>query len=460
MKELLMPLLGDASELVGICSAHARCHTTLSRVVFSAAAAGLLFGAGAGAQTTPPSDESTPPRQGDAEPYSPTPLGKLSAGESPTSTPSELDDIYTPAEPTLDVPLFDSPLNTVLEWTTALERETGLRLGFAYTAIFQQASGGPNRRRGASGDFDIMGAWTLLGRGTSDTGTLVFSFEDRHRFGPIPASQLRNELGTLHPPTNGFNDRGWVVRDVYWLQRLLDDRVRFALGRGDVSDFVGSHGMQSLNNSFSNRALSANTTVPFPGHGMALGVSIRPTDEFYASVGGMNGYGDTTINDMKYLDEGDFFTFGEFGFTPHIEGLGRGRYRVLLWHMDAREGRGLDLPSDRGFSIILDQQIGESLQVFARYGYADEAVTNIRSSFETGLGVRGLLGSPDNMTGVAFAYTERKRGRGEEKVLESFHRWQLTRFTQFSLGVQGIFDPINSDQDAIAVFTSRLRVAF
>src|SRR5690606_10004674 len=120
----------------------------------------------------------------------------------------------------------------------------------------------------------------------------------------------------------------------------------------------------------------------------------------------MNGYGSTTINDMKYLDEGDFFTFGEAGFTPHIEGLGRGRYRVLLWHMDARDARGLDLPSDRGFSIILDQELGESLQVFARYGYADEAVTNIRSSVEAGVGVRGLLGSPDNMTGLAFAYTE------------------------------------------------------
>lgn len=391
--------------------------------------------------------------------YAYTPYTEWTGGESPTSTPVELDAIYEPRRGVLDIPALDSPFEQFLEWSVALEEATGLRLGFAYTTIFQQASGGPNRRRGASGDFDIMGAWTLLGRGTPETGTLVFSFEDRHKFGPIPASELRNELGALHPPTNGFNDRGWVVRDVYWLQRLFDDRVRVAFGRGDVSDFVGSHGMQSLNISFSNRSLSANTVVPFPGHGMALGVSLRPTEELYATVGAMNGYGSTTINDMKYLDEGDFFTFGEFGFTPHVEGLGRGRFRTLLWHMDARDARGLDLPSDRGFSIILDQDIGESLRVFARYGYADEAVTNIRSSIEAGLGVRGLLGSPDNMTGLAYAYTESKND-GDEKVLESFHRWQLTRFTQFTFGVQGIFDPINSEQDAIAVFSFRFRIAF
>jgi len=426
-----------------------------------ASAAGLMLSAGAWGQATPPpgSIESSPPLERDPARYLPTSAVRLSEGDSPTSTPTELGDIYARAEPSVDFPFLDSPLSTVLDWTTTLERERGLRLGVAYTTIAQQASGGRGRRGGGSGDLDIMGTWSLVGRDTPDTGTLVFSVEHRHRTGPIPASELRRELGTLHPPTNGFNDRGWVVRDVYWIQRLRDDRVRFALGRSDVSDFVGSHGMQSLNNSFSNRSISANSVVPFPGHGVSAGVSVRPAAEFYATFGLANGYGDTESNDLKYLDEGDFFSFGEAGITPHVEGLGRGHYRVLLWHMDARDARGLDRPSDRGFSIILDQQLGQSLQVFARYGYADEGLTNIRRSFEAGSGVRGRLGSRDNMTGLAFAYTESRSG-GDEKVLEAFHRWQFTRFMQLSLGLQGIFDPINSEQDAIAVFTSRLRVAF
>ena len=35
-----------------------------------------------------------------------------------------------------------------------------------------------------------------------------------------PPSALGAELGTLINPVNAFNDRGWVARDIYWLQRL------------------------------------------------------------------------------------------------------------------------------------------------------------------------------------------------------------------------------------------------
>ena len=391
-----------------------------------------------------------------------TPYDEWTDGEALTSTPEELDDIFRPKEATLNVPVLDGPIDRFIAATAKLEDATGLRLGFAYTTIFQQASGGPGRRYGASGDFDIMGAWTLIGRGTPNTGQLIFSFEDRHKFGPEPASNLRSELGTLHPPTNGFNDRGAVVRDVYWIKRLLDGKLGFALGRGDTSDFFGAHRMQSLNNSFSNRALSANTVIPSPGHGIFTGFSVRPIEQFYATVGAANSYGSTNINDMSYLDESSFFTFGEFGYTPTIEGMGLGGYRVVLWHIDSREERNVS-PSDHGFSLIADQRIGERFQVFARYGYADDGrVTGIRQSGEIGIGLRGLLGSEENMTGLAFAYTEaRAAGAQDEKVLECFHRWQLTRHTQFSVGVQGIFDPSNDpDTDSIAVFTTRFRIAF
>ncbi len=391
-----------------------------------------------------------------------TPYQEWADGEAPTSTPEELDDIYRAKTPTFDLPFIDGPIDRFIAATASLEESTGLRLGFAYTTIFQQASGGEGRRRGASGDLDIMGAWTLIGRGTPNTGQLIFSFEERHKFGPEPASNLRPVLGTLHPPTNGFNDRGAVVRDVYWIQRLLDGKLGFALGRGDTSDFFGAHRMQSLNNSFSNRSMAANTVIPSPGHGLFAGFSVRPVDEFYATVGTANAYGSTTINDMSYLDEGSFFSFGEFGYTPDIEGLGAGAYRVVLWHIDAREERAVS-PSDHGFSIIADQRLGERFQVFARYGYADDGrVTGIRQSGEIGMGIRGLLGSEENMTGLGFAYSEaRASGAQDEKILECFHRWQLTRHTQFSIGVQGIFDPSNdTDTDSVAVFTTRFRIAF
>lgn len=387
-------------------------------------------------------------------------LGAFSYGDSPSSVYAELEEIYTPRAGMFRIPVVDDALDSIVKATLDLQDSTGLRLASAYTMIVQQASGGPGTRYGASGDFDIFGDWTLIGRGTANSGRLVFGGEYRHRIGEQPASALRGEIGSLQFTTSGFNDRGWSLRDLYWIQNLFDGKLRLGFGRADSSDFVGGHRLGNLNASFFNRAFASNTTTNFPGHGMTAGASVRPVDWFYITGGAANAYGVTTQSDLGDLEEGDFFSFGEVGFTPTIEGLGLGRYRAMGWHSDAREKDNVG--SDRGFSIILEQDLGEIVQVFARYGYADKGLAGIRSSVEVGVGVRGLLGDNDNMTGAAFAYSEPPPGNSrEEKIAEIFHRWQLTRFVQFSVSAQAIFDPSNApDDDVLGVFSARLRVAF
>lgn len=76
-----------------------------------------------------------------------------------------------------------------------------------------------------------------------------------------------------------------MVRDVYWIQRLYDARLRILIGRADPSDYVGGHLMQNVNNSFVSRHFSANPAVSFPGHGPMIGASMRPNDPYYASTG-------------------------------------------------------------------------------------------------------------------------------------------------------------------------------
>ena len=72
------------------------------------------------------------------------------------------------------------------------------------------------------------------------------------------------------------------------------------------------------------------------------------------------------------------------------------------------------------------------------------------------------MGDPSDMAGVAFSVAfPRNSGAQEEKVLEGFYRWQLTRFTQVSVGAQAIFDPGNGpDQDVVGAFWGRFRIAF
>ena len=225
----------------------------------------------------------------------------FSPGEATSNTPAELDEITALHPGYLSSLGIDRPFEYLTRALQTLDQSTGLRLGVAQTMLFLQPMGGQSDRYGAAGDTDLLSSWTLLGRKTADTGRLVTTVEYRYNMGSQPPSALGRQIGTLIPVTNGFNDRGWVVRDAYWIQRLFEAKLRILIGRGYASDFVGAYWMQNVNNSFVNRHFSANPSIPFPGHGPICGISLRPTDQCYITGGVSNAYGQATQNGFDTL---------------------------------------------------------------------------------------------------------------------------------------------------------------
>jgi hypothetical protein len=348
----------------------------------------------------------------------------FSPGERTTNAIAELDEIYTNHEGYLNSTAIDRPFDLLAHPLAALNEATGLRLGLANTMLFMQPFGGQSSRYGAAFDVDIISSWTLIGRGTEDTGRLVVTGEYREKLGDQPPSALRNQMGTLVAPTNAFNDRRWVVRDFYWIQRLFSARLRILIGRGDPSDYVGAIWLGNVNNSFANRSFSSNPDMPFPGYGPILGISIRPTDLLYITGGASNAYSRTTTTQINSLSEWDLFTCLELGYTSTFGKLGEGRCSVTVWHMDAREKLGLR--GDEGITVIFDQNLGDKLQLFARYAYSDGTLTNLRQIAQAGLGLNGLLGRRDDLTGAAFSVNiPRSSASRTETVFEVFHRFHL-----------------------------------
>ncbi|MGB8464900.1 MAG: hypothetical protein WCE49_08150, partial [Terrimicrobiaceae bacterium] len=134
----------------------------------------------------------------------------FSPGEATTNTPAELDEINASHEGHLDSLGLDRSLHLVVDPLDELYKKTGLRLGVAYTMLYLQPMGDLSDNYGAAGDLDFLSSWTLIGRGTQDTGRAVFTVEYRFKMGNQPPSAVGREIGTLIPPTNAFNDRGWV----------------------------------------------------------------------------------------------------------------------------------------------------------------------------------------------------------------------------------------------------------
>jgi len=429
---------------------------------FAPICAAICLGCVGSAAADPPAEAATPKSEFEAYAESHPYLNdEFSAGEGSESGIDELERLQEPETPLLESADDPGPSGWARGKFDSLYRETGLRLGFAATGLALKAYGADDPN-GAAYDLDFMSAWTLVGRDTPDTGVLVATGEFREKIGNDPASAVGPQLGTLINTTNAFNDRGWVVRDAYWLQRFNGGKLRVLVGRADTSDFVGQQPMQNVNAMFVNRHLSANPTVPFPGHGPTIGVSYRPGDRFYVTGGVANGYATTTQSGLSSVSDSDFFYSAEAGWTPQIEGMGAGRYSVMVWRIDSRTENGFDSPSDDGVTFVAGQQLSNRLQVWGRYGYANGATTNIRNLAQAGVGYIGLFGSPSNMSGLAASFAgPRSSASRDEKVIEAFQRIQLARFTQLSVGFQFVFDPGNSpDEDRVELLYGRLRHAF
>jgi hypothetical protein len=429
-----------------------------ANAVLSALVVVLSAAAGAQGTATPPNDAAAPSATGLAVPPEAEPL------DDPTVPPAgalepPVDIIDRDPSNWLGIGPEDEWLNVLRDPLRDLDESHGIAVTGAYTVLFQQSIG-PGHKATAAGDFDLTVRWTPIGRDTPNTGSFYLNTEYRHDFGDLPTpSTLGGRIGTLVGTTNGFDKRGWAVKDAYYVQRLFDDRLRLGLGRVDAENLVGNHILQSVNTSFLNRDFSKNSTIAFPGSGMGAAASVRPVDWFYIAGGATNAYGSTTSVTIDLLDEWQLFEFAEIGFTPKIENVGQARFRVAYWHIDERERTGQ--PSDDGFSVIYDQTIGDRITLFARYGYAGGDVTGVHQSAQAGGAVSGLFGSTDDLTGLAFGWSEPLAHLPDEKVLEAFHRFQVTGRFQLTLGVQLIIDPSNAPEvSALEVFSARFRVSF
>lgn len=387
-------------------------------------------------------------------------------GESPATTLQTIQDIFTPHKGHLNVDPLEDPQDFLANKAEALSEASGLRLALAYTMPFLQATGSPENRYGGAGDLDLMSVWKLLDRrGGKNTGELIVSGEYRFSIGSQPPSDIRASIGALIAPVSGFNDRGWVLRNAYWSQRLFDGKLRFIIGRADPAGYFGTHWLQSADISFMNRHFAGHPTVPSPGHGATAGVSIRPRDSYYITVGASDAYGDTTKIGLGTLKYGDFFTFAEVGITPRVRRLaGRSRYSVAPWYMMARQRDGL--PASKGFILSVNQELTDRLTLIARYAYTSSPVdspgTDVAQQAQVGLGLRGMFGSLDDLAGIAFSIGVPLNGElRSEKVTEIFYRCQFSRRTQLSAGAQAIFDPSHApNPDPVGVFYVRLRTTF
>jgi hypothetical protein len=294
-----------------------------------------------------------------------------------------------------------------------------------------------------------------------NNGYLYFASEWRGDMGTdIAPGGLGTEIGSLWGTTNGYGEQPLVLKEVYWEQHFGGDNLIVRAGKLDPENYYNSNYWQSDSKFFLNKAFSSFPVRAFPGQGLGVNVTLKPSDQWYISTGFQDAQGQkTTAGFDTFFEDFNLFSAFEIGWTPTIEGWGKGTYRLTAWYRDAGERDGK--PHDSGIDLSIDQHVGEHLIPFFRYGAGDGNLNGIEHMISTGVGWEGKLITESDVIGIGGMW-----GRPTDHDLrdqfggEVFYRLQVSPDNQLTVGYQLIIDPSNQpNDDVVGVFEVRWRVS-
>ena len=371
--------------------------------------------------------------------------------------------------------------------------DEGVVVALGITHIYQQnVHGGisTSRRRGRhSGSYDLefeLDLERLLG---IESAILFASVEGDWNRG-IDEPSVGSLFGVN---ADAYMDRAADVTQLYYEQELMDGRLRFRLGKLDITGgfechncpvaFDGNAFANDETSQFLNGSLVNNPSIPFPDYGIGAVVHCEPLDRFYVSAGVADAQADrreTGLN-TAFHDEDYFVTFFETGVTPEIaspNGPLQGAYRVGLWYdpqpKDYLNGEAKRKRDDVGLYASFDQVMwketdqeddAQGLGAFARWGAADSDVNEIKAFWSAGLQYKGLIPTrDDDVAALALGQgrLSRKAGFDEnhETALELYYNARLTPWLNITPGLQYIANPGGAAKSDAVVASLRLQMPF
>jgi porin len=299
--------------------------------------------------------------------------------------------------------------------------------------------------------------------------------------------------GLFNVNNDAMGNHAIELTELYYEQKVFEDRVTFRLGKLDLRgglqchgcpvSFDGSSFANDQKSQFLNAALCNNPTIPFPNRGLGAIVHAEPVNGWYVSAGAADAEaqdGETGFN-TAFHGPADFFSIYETGFLPQIpspHGPLQGAYRGGFWYEEREKEEFEDASlrrDDHGFYVSADQMVlkesnspGDSrgLGLFARWGLADGRVNPVRQFWSVGGQYKGLAPSRDDDVlglGVGQGLLSRDAGftRPQETVIEVYYNAAVTPWLHVSPSLQYLFDPGGDSQIGNAVVLgARVQIAF
>jgi hypothetical protein len=238
---------------------------------------------------------------------------------------------------------------------------------------------------------------------------------------PLFANPDGNATGPNNDIESFDNSQSLNINEARYEQMLLDDTLRIVFGHIDLTsyfdenEFANKETFQYIAQHFNNNiAIDWGGTGNFFGPGAVLVVD--PDESLWdVSLGWFEGDGNY---DRMFRQP---FLMGQLALEPKFDGR-EGEYRFYGWgrftpHCKSSSNSAvfsncdlIETPADRvriksgnsGFGISLDQELSDSVGVWARFGYQDPDVSQFDKAMSGGVVFSKLRGRPHDILGLAY----------------------------------------------------------
>jgi porin len=349
-----------------------------------------------------------------------------------------------------------------------LQDRRNLAIGGDYNLLYQHAGNSPGEDNATGGVIRFFGAWTATGKGTPDTGSLVFKVENRHRFlSDIAPSSLAQEIGYSGLTAITFSDAGSILTNLYWRQSFKSNKFAFVAGVVDATDYVATYALVNPWTDFSNYVFSTNPTIAVPNQGLGAAVRFNLSENYYFTAGVADANGDPTdpMNSFDtFFGDREYFKHIELGWAGSWEKRFTDNIHLTAWHVDESKDAGLS--SGHGLAFSFSRSINERWLPFLRLGYSDGGGgVFYERLLSTGFGYHPASRS-DDILGIGLSWDRPSietygAALNDEYTAELYYRYQLTQLFSITPDLQYLVNPaLDPDEGNVLVVGLRGRLSF
>ena len=355
-------------------------------------------------------------------------------------------------------------------WKEKVADDTGIQFNIDYNALGYKATDSLGDNSALSGVVRFYGKWELTGRGTDDTGSLVFKHENRRAYGDhVAPFSFGPELGYAGLMSCCFSDQDWRTTTLYWRQSFNDQRVVTYAGFLDVTEYTDVYPLARPWIGFNSLvfATGAGTIGGLPDGAFGAMAAVWVSDSIYVVGGVADANADPTdVFEGFGTFFNDFETFKniDIHWTPQRDSLFFDNTHVTFWHIDAREEAGT--PSGYGVNLSFTRAAGNKFLPFVRGGWSKDGGSVLEASISVGFGYQDVGVTGAGLLGVGLNWGRPNEDTfgtklDDQYTTEVFYRWRIMQDFSLTPSIQLIVDPaLNPDDDFIAVFGLRTQIVF